>query len=91
MAARKLFAIESGSIGPSVIEIVRTNDLVIISLIESLLTQGGVAHFVADQHMSAVEGSLGFLPRRIMVDREQEGRARRLLQDAGLAAELRHG
>jgi hypothetical protein len=73
-----------------VIELVRTNDLVMISLIESLLTQDGVSFFVADQHMSAVEGSLGFLPRRIMVDSEQEGRARRLLREAGLAAELRN-
>ena len=72
------------------IELVRTNDLVVISLIESLLTQEGVPFFVADQHMSAVEGSLGFLPRRIMVDAAQRGRARRLLQEAGLAAELRH-
>ena len=73
------------------IELVRTNDLVLISVIESLLTEEGVAHFVADQHMSAMEGSLGFLPRRIMVDCEQEGRARRLLAEAGLAAELRDG
>ena len=62
-----------------------------ISLIESLLTQEGVAFFVADQHMSAVEGSLGFLPRRIMVDAEQGDRARRVLEGAGLAAELRNG
>jgi Putative prokaryotic signal transducing protein len=40
--------------------------------------------------MSAMEGSLGFLPRRIMVETEQRGRARRLLREAGLAAELRH-
>lgn len=73
------------------IELVRTNDLVMISLIESLLTQEGLSYFVADQHMSAVEGSLGFLPRRIMVDSEQEARARRLLREAGLAGELRHG
>ena len=72
------------------IELVRTNDLVVISLIESLLTEEGVPFFIADQHMSAVEGSLGFLPRRIMVDSEQAERARRMLQDAGLAAELRH-
>jgi hypothetical protein len=77
-------------IGPHLIEIVRTNDLVIISVIESLLTQEGVPFFIADQHMSAVEGSLGFLPRRIMVDSEQRDRARRLLQEAGLAGELRH-
>jgi Putative prokaryotic signal transducing protein len=73
-----------------VIELVRTNDLVMISLIESLLTRDGLSYFIADQHMSAVEGSLGFLPRRIMVDSEQEARARRLLREAGLAAELRH-
>ena len=50
------------------VEIVRTNDLVLISVIESLLRAAGVGVFVADQHMSAVEGSLGFLPRRILVD-----------------------
>ncbi len=53
------------------IELLRTNDLVLISFVETLLTQAGVAFFVADQHMSAVEGSLGFLPRRIMVDVRQ--------------------
>ena len=74
-----------------VIELVRTNDLVVISLIEGILTQEGVPFFVADQHMSAVEGSLGFLPRRIMVDADQSERARRLLREAGLEAELRHG
>jgi hypothetical protein len=40
--------------------------------------------------MSAVEGSLGFLPRRIMIEAAQAARARRLLQEAGLAGELRH-
>jgi hypothetical protein len=74
-----------------VIELVRTNDLVMISVIEGLLTQERVAFFIADQHMSATEGSLGFLPRRIMVDAEELARARRLLKDAGLAAELRNG
>jgi len=72
-----------------VIEIVRTNDLVLISVVESLLKAAGVAVFVADQHMAAVEGSLGFLPRRILVDAQEGDRARRLLSEAGLAAELR--
>jgi len=70
-------------------ELVRTNDIVLISVIEALLTQAHVSYFVADQHMSAVEGSLGFLPRRILVDSDQRERARQLLSDAGLAAELR--
>jgi len=70
-------------------ELLRTNDLVLISFIESLLESASLGFFVADQHMSAVEGSLGFLPRRILVTQEDFGRARRLLSEAGLAAELR--
>ncbi len=71
------------------IEIVRTNDLVLISAIESLLVGAGIEVFVADRHMSAVEGSLGFLPRRILVDSDEAAQARRLLIAAGLGAELR--
>jgi Putative prokaryotic signal transducing protein len=70
-------------------ELVRTNDLVLISFIESLLDGAGLSYFVADRHMSAVEGSLGFLPRRILVPDDDLRAARRLLSDAGLSAELR--
>ena len=73
------------------VEILRTNDLVLISVIESLLKAEKIAFFLADQHMAAVEGSLGFLPRRILVDASEERRARRLLAEAGLAGELRDG
>ena len=72
-------------------ELVRTNDIVLISLIETLLSEAGVRYFVADRHMSAMEGSIGFLPRRILVDSDQTDRARQLLIDAGLQAELRDG
>ena len=71
------------------VEIVRTNDLVILSVIESLLGAAGLSFFIADAHMSAVEGSLGFLPRRVMVDGDDVSQARRLLTDAGLGPELR--
>ena len=71
------------------VEILRTNDLVLISAVEALLRAAGLGCFVADQHMAAVEGSLGFLPRRILVEKGDEAQARRLLIDAGLAGELR--
>ncbi|MGO9743614.1 MAG: DUF2007 domain-containing protein [Roseiarcus sp.] len=71
------------------IELLRTNDLVLISAVESLLAAAHIGCFVADRHMSAVEGSLGFLPRRILVIDDDVVRARRLLVDAGLGAELR--
>ncbi|MFT5776701.1 DUF2007 domain-containing protein [Hyphomonas sp.] len=48
-------------------EIFRTNDLVKLSFIEHLLQEAGIAYFVADQHMSAVEGNIGAFPRRVMV------------------------
>ena len=73
------------------VEILRTNDLVLISVIESILTAERVSYFVADQNMAAAEGSLGFLPRRILVDAQEEPRARRLLVEAGLGKELRDG
>jgi hypothetical protein len=39
--------------------------------------------------MSVLEGSIGILPRRILVPDEHLAHARRLLQDAGLGHELR--
>lgn len=81
---RGLAAAASGTM----IELLRTNDLVLISVIETLLAEERIACFVADQHMSAVEGSLGFLPRRIMVETRLVTRARRLLSEAGFAEEL---
>jgi hypothetical protein len=70
------------------IEILRTNDLVLISRIEAILTQEGIGWFIADGHMSVVEGSLGFLPRRILVRDDDVIGARQALIDAGLGREL---
>jgi hypothetical protein len=70
-------------------EIVRTNDLVLITAIEALLKGAGIRHVVLDQNMSVLEGSIGMLPRRILVDEDHAARARRVLIDAGLGHELR--
>ncbi|MAS14850.1 DUF2007 domain-containing protein [Nitratireductor sp. L1-7-SE] len=71
------------------IELVRTNDPVVISFVESLLRDAGIACFVADQNMSIMEGSLGILPRRVMIDANDEAAARQLLKDAGIGDEAR--
>ncbi|PSH61266.1 DUF2007 domain-containing protein [Phyllobacterium sophorae] len=71
------------------IEIMRTNDPVLISFVESLLKEAGIGHFIADSNMSILEGSLGVLARRVMVDGDLEKEARQLLKDAGIAQELR--
>lgn len=70
-------------------ELVRTNNAVLITAIEALLKAADIPHVVLDQHMSVLEGSLGILPRRILVEEGSIEDARRLLEDAGLAHELR--
>jgi tRNA1(Val) A37 N6-methylase TrmN6 len=70
-------------------ELVRTNNAVLITAIEALLKSADIPHVVLDRHMSVLEGSLGILPRRILVDVDHQDQARQLLEDAGLAHELR--
>ena len=50
-------------------ELVRTNDPVLVTAIEALLKGAEIHHVVLDQNMSVLEGSLGILPRRILVAR----------------------
>ena len=62
-------------------EVFRTNDLVKLSYIEHLLQEAGIAYFVADQHMSAVEGNIGAFPRRVMVREDVVKTAERVLSE----------
>jgi hypothetical protein len=71
------------------IEIMRLNDPVLISFVESLLKEARINYFIADSNMSILEGSLGVLGRRVMVDSDREKDARQLLIDAGIEQELR--
>jgi hypothetical protein len=70
-------------------ELIRTNDTVLVSAVVALLEGAGIRPMVFDQNMSVLEGSLGVLPRRVLVAEEHEFRARKLLEDAGLGHELR--
>jgi Putative prokaryotic signal transducing protein len=70
------------------IELLRTNDLVLISAVEAPLSEKGIDVFVADQFASAVEGSLGFLPRRVLILADDAVAARRVMREAGLSQEL---
>ena len=70
-------------------ELVRTNDIVLVSAVGALLDGADIHHLVLDQNMSIIEGSLGILPRRILVHEDDNLQARLLLTDAGLGHELR--
>ena len=73
---------------PQLRELVRTNDIVLVSAIGALLDGANIHHLVLDQNMSIIEGSLGVLPRRILVHDDDNHQARQILRDAGLAHEL---
>jgi hypothetical protein len=67
-------------------ELIRTNDPVLLSFVQSLLKEAGIGNSVLDQNMSVLEGSLGILPRRVLVDQDQLQQARDLLEGAELGA-----
>jgi Putative prokaryotic signal transducing protein len=69
-------------------ELVRTNDAVLVSAIGALLDAAEIPHVVLDQNMSVLEGSIGILPRRLLVADDHADAARRLLEQAGFGHEL---
>jgi hypothetical protein len=70
-------------------ELLRTNDIVVVSLVRALLDGADIPYVVLDSHMSVVEGSLGVLPRRVLVGEDRLAAARQILTENGLAHEIR--
>ena len=70
-------------------ELVRTNNVVLISAIGALLDDAGIPYYVLDQNMSVLDGSIGILPRRMVVAEPDARAARTLLANAGYGRELR--
>ena len=64
-------------------DILRTNDVVKLSWVQALLADEGIDSVVLDVHTSVIEGSIGAIPRRLMVSDETYARACRVLADAG--------
>lgn len=67
------------------IELIRSNDPVLISFAQSLLQDAKVTHSVADSHMSVIDGSINAVVVRIMVAENEYDTAKELLDDAGVA------
>ena len=68
-------------------EVLRTNDLVLLSYATHVLAEAGIEATVFDAHMSAVEGSIGAFPRRLMVQDEDIAKALRELSNVAITGE----
>ena len=69
---------------PPMQELLRSNDPVYLSFVRHVLAEAGIDFLQLDDHMAALEGSVGAIPRRIMVLAEDLPRARLNLGNAAL-------
>lgn len=65
-------------------ELLRTNDPTIIAFVTALLGGEGIECFILDVNTSILEGSIGILPRRIMVREGDLEEARIVVTDNGI-------
>lgn len=63
-------------------ELMRSNEPVRLSWAEAVLKEAGIPCLRLDEHMSVLEGSIGAIPRRLMVMDEDLDEAHRLLREA---------
>ena len=66
------------------LEIMRSTDPTEIAFASALLSGEDIEVFEMDVHMSVLEGSIGILPRRLLVKRADAHRARAILRDNDL-------
>ena len=65
-------------------ELLRTTDPTLVPFAQALLSGEDIECVVLDVNMSILEGSLGILPRRVMVAERDLHRARIVLRDNGI-------
>ena len=65
-------------------ELFSTNDITQFVYAETILNSNDIVSFTLDQNISVLEGSIGILPRRLMVLENDYEQALELLEDFGL-------
>jgi len=63
-------------------ELLRSNDPVLLSWVQALLTDARIQAVLLDLHTSIIEGSISAIPRRVMVNDDDFARARALIDAA---------
>jgi len=66
-------------------ELLRSNDAVLINFTVVLLRDAGLRPLLVDEHMSAIEGSIGALPRRVLIAEDEMNQAMRVMRESSLS------
>ena len=70
-------------------ELLRTNQVGLLAVIDGLLTEADIPHHIADRNISVLEGSIQLFQPRVLVPEEYEEAARELMVEADLGHWLR--
>ena len=70
------------------IAILKTVNPATLNFAQAVLKEADIPFFVMDQNVSIIEGSIGVIPRRVMVVDEDAKDARQAMIDAGMGDEL---
>ena len=65
-------------------ELIRTNDVALISVVEAVLKEADLPYFVADRNSSVIDGSINFVQMRVLVPDERAAEAREAITEAEL-------
>ena len=69
-------------------ELVRANKPALLSFVQSLLRDAEIEFILTDEHASIMDGSIGALPRRILVSDDDFEEAMRIMRDADIGDEI---
>ena len=70
------------------IAILKTVNPATLNFAQAVLKEANIPFFVMDQNVSIVEGSIGIMPRRLMVVDDDGPDARAALEAAGLGNDI---
>jgi hypothetical protein len=63
-------------------ELIKSNDPVLLSYIDALLNEADIFHEIADIHLGTLDGMIGVLARRVMVNEADLDAAREIIRTA---------
>ncbi len=70
------------------IAILKTVNPATLNFAQAVLKEADIPFFLMDQNVSIIDGSIGIIPRRLMVVDEDYEDARQAFIDAGLSEEI---